>query len=91
MLKLFKDSPNDGAAGEIHPMAIDQLKLFEEAADRWGLAQSADQYYRCGQCQQAIWREVDDNGHSYLWSAEEIKSLIVAHIRQRHSEDVNGP
>lgn len=88
-MKLFKESPNDGKPGELHDIAKDQLALYEKVAPVWPLV-SENGYYRCGQCHQAIWRESDDEGHGYLWQPEEIQALIVAHVRQRHSEAVNA-
>jgi hypothetical protein len=75
--------------GTIAPIAKTQLEPYVVLATRWPLVWTAG-YYRCRVCTQAIWRELDDNGHSYMWNESEITALVVAHIRQRHPEAIDG-
>ena len=88
---------NDRPPGELAPIAFLQLKPFQEAAIQWPIHEviryDADDSKRktmvCRLCDQAIWFLVDEEGHPFTYIYDvDIKPLIVAHIRQLHSERV---
>jgi hypothetical protein len=78
------DSPRDGT---IHPIATGQLQSYQDAALTWPLIQ-IDRENRCGVCEQNIWFLCDTKGQVYKYTHDEILALVVAHLRQRHSEAV---
>jgi hypothetical protein len=84
---------NDREPGAIAPVAIKQLQAYENVAKTWpiGFIFQDDRWCNvCEWCGQNIWFERDINGVEYYYSAPEILALIVAHIRQVHSEVTNG-
>jgi hypothetical protein len=78
------DSPGDGT---IHPIALGQLVTWQDIALKWPLAQ-VDRENRCGVCEQNIWFLCDTKGQVYKYTNDEILALVVAHLRQRHSEAI---
>jgi hypothetical protein len=77
--------------GEIANVAIDQLKIWQEAAVGWPLREvTRDTRHGmiCTHCQQMIYFISDGKGHLYDYTYEEIIALIVAHIRQKHERIV---
>lgn len=78
---------NDREPGEIAQVAIDQLKPYQVAAKTWGVYPD-DRATRCKRCDQCIWFTFDPHGEIYHYDDEEIQSLIVAHIRQVHPNEV---
>lgn len=92
-----KDIPyNDRRPGEIASVAIDQLKPYREAALTWPIYEiirfsetsPPRECNVCRECNQNIWFTTDEYGHKYDYNGDEIIALIVAHIRQIHSEMV---
>ena len=84
---------NARAKGQIATVAIDQLKPYQDAAREWPVEyviRDGRECNVCGVCHQNIWFETDVNHQSYLHSPEETMALTVAHIRQRHSEIIDG-
>jgi hypothetical protein len=74
----------------IAPLAVKQLAAWEAIAAHWRTEVDDSGYLRCGECVQAIVRKTDDHGTHYELSAPEILAMTVAHIRQAHSEVMNG-
>jgi len=91
-VKLFQDSPNDSPMdGTIHPMAIEQLRPFIRAAGSWPVQvvmRDGRECHACGVCDQNIWFTSDKSGNRFGYTAEMITDVKVAHIRQRHSEEI---
>lgn len=84
------DSPKDGT---IHPIALRQLEEWQEIALEWDTFEApinGRQGIHCGRCSQTIWFRTDMAGHAFLYTADMILGLIVAHIRQAHSEVLNA-
>jgi hypothetical protein len=81
------DSPRNGT---LHEIALKQLSQWEEMAWEWPCFQDSEGYMRCRDCGQSIARAWDDHGVVYELASDQILSLIVAHLRQRHSEVVHG-
>ena len=83
--------PNDSAKdGTLHEIALRELGMWEGIAWEWPCWQDSEGYIRCRECGQAITRTQDNYGVEYELAADQILSLTVAHLRQRHSEVVNG-
>jgi hypothetical protein len=81
---------NKRPPGEIADIAWRQLKPYRDAAPTWPVTQDG-RFNRCRLCGQNIWYAYDVNGNPYVYGDDEIITLIVAHIRQVHSEDIaNG-
>lgn len=69
-----------------------QLELWEEIALSWPvfLDNSEKQWpYRCNKCGQCIYFGKDPSGSFFLYTGEQELALIVAHIRQCHSEVID--
>lgn len=47
-------------------------------------------YWRCGDCDQSVYRLSNGHYEAYTLQPSEILSLKVAHIRQRHAEAINA-
>jgi hypothetical protein len=81
---------NNRPRGEMADIAWQQLKPFRDAAPTWPVSKDG-RYNRCRLCTQNIWYTFDETGKAYKYEGDEIIALIVAHIRQVHSEDIaNG-
>jgi hypothetical protein len=76
---------NDREKGEIAPIALDQLKKYQEVAESWGVYPD-DRCRRCMECDENIWFACDQNYQEYLYTDGEILALKVAHIRQCHDD-----
>jgi len=80
------DSQNPNASpGEIHPMALNQLVVYQVAATDWPRYPDG-RCVRCGKCDQSIYMRRDIHGVTYQYTKDEILALVVAHIRQAHEE-----
>jgi len=94
-MKLFKESPNDSPMdGTIHEIAQDQLKYWQEIAFTWTTFDArinGREGVQCGRCSQTIFFRSDVGGNRFQYTPDQILALMVAHIRQTHSEEVNGP
>ena len=78
---------------ELAPLARSQLAAWEQLAAAWAVYADTDpdsgiQVARCVSCHVGIWRLTDEAGNGYRYSAEQIKALKVAHLRQAH-QDLN--
>jgi hypothetical protein len=80
---------NSRPPGEIADIAWQQLKPFRDAASTWPVFQDGPAN-RCRLCNQNIWFAYDVNGNPYVYGGDEVITLIVAHIRQVHSEVVTN-
>lgn len=80
---------NNRPPGEIAEVAWRQLKPYRDAAPTWPVHQDG-RFNRCRLCNQNIWFAYDVNGNPYVYVDDEIITLIVAHIRQVHSEMVTS-
>lgn len=81
------DSPKNGT---LHDIALRQLKQWEDVAWEWPTYQDADGYIRCRMCGQSITRTHDNYGIEYVLTTDQLLSLTVAHVRQRHPEVNSG-
>lgn len=80
---------NNRPSGEVAPIAWEQLKPFRDAAPTWPVFQDGPAN-RCRLCTQNIWYSYDPLGKKYVYGDDEVITLIVAHIRQVHSEVVTN-
>lgn len=87
-MRMYKQSPNE-SPGVIHPMAVKVLEQWEGEAFNWPRYPDG-RCVRCGKCDQSIYMSRDIHGVLYNISQEEILSLTVAHLRQRHPEVIDG-
>lgn len=85
--------------GAIAPVALEQLKAYEEAAETWPIVLDCSSdpesqlrhSNRCRLCRQNIWFAYDRLRAHIQYTSAEYRTLIVAHIRQRHAEEgING-
>jgi hypothetical protein len=89
---------NNRDKGEVAPVAFDQLRPYQEAADQWpmhrathgGTAEEGPSRLgmECRFCGQFIYFIEDEDGYPYQYVNDEPKTLTVAHIRRQHSEKV---
>ena len=80
---------NDRKPGEVADVALQQLARWQEIARSWPvrlLVRKKRWLNICDVCRQSLWFEGDKNGVPYQYQDAEILALIVAHIRQAHSE-----
>lgn len=89
MTQWFQSSNGSKRNGEIHSIAVQQLALYQETALDWPRYPDG-RAIRCGKCDQALLFTYDIQGTAYAYADHEILALIVAHIRERHSEVVCG-
>lgn len=93
-MRLFSESLNDSPQdGTVHPMAVQQLMPFIRAAGSWPVhvvMRDGREAHTCGICDQNLWFTSDRGGNKFIYTASEITTLKTAHIRQNHSEAVNG-
>jgi hypothetical protein len=75
--------------GEIHPTALAVLAQYQTIAIDWPRYPSG-RAVRCGKCDQALYFTTDITGKPYIFEDHEKLALTVAHIRQNHSEVING-
>jgi hypothetical protein len=83
---------NNRAPGEIADIAWQQLKPYAEAAATWPIHETIRDGRICNVCRlckQNIWFKYDEDGQPYKYSYAELQPLLVAHIRQCHTDD-NG-
>lgn len=86
---------NDRPAGEIAPVALEQLAAWQALARRWPIerhchdteTRKGQPCWCCGVCDKTIWFVNDPHGNIFVYSDDEILALKVAHIRQAHAED----
>lgn len=76
---------NDRPAGEIAPIALEQLEGWRAVAEGWE-TYSDGRSNRCKECHQNIWFSRDPQGHEYTYTYHEVLALKVAHLRQCHAE-----
>jgi transcriptional regulator len=95
---LLPDSENPNTSrGEIHEIAKEKLRAYENAADTWPLYEyvriDINGYARTGKdcrlCDQTVYFITDDQGRGYSYSHAELRALITSHIRQVHSKLVD--
>lgn len=83
---------NDREPGEIAPIAWQQLRRFENAADTWPLVDHrhhsdthAPQMGKCCRiCDKTVFFTQDPQGVVYEYTVAQMRALVVAHIRQCH-------
>jgi hypothetical protein len=89
---------NDREPGELASIAQRQLAAYQAKAEEWPLneiwrADIRDDIMRhcmvCCQCYQNIYFISDDEGRVYDYTEDELKTLVVAHLRQSHPEVVD--
>ena len=86
----------DREAGEIAPVALEQLRGYQSRAQSWPMARHSHNSdtakgrpcWCCTVCNpcETVWFVNDRAGNIYTYSDEEILALKVAHIRQVHSD-----
>ena len=82
----YHPSPNDSPKdGTMHPMALQQLAQWQAACVDWPRYPDG-RAIRCGKCDQALWLTYDPQGQPFRYEDDELFTLIVAHVRQRHPE-----
>lgn len=90
---------NNRQAGEVAPVAFDQLRPYQEAADQWPMHSAWHKAnedmdmpamfgMECRFCGQFIWAIQDENSAPYQYEPGVTKALTVAHIRRQHQEKV---
>lgn len=82
---------NNREKGEIAQVALDQLAAYEGVAATWPILRHVHHYRECrccGKCDQTLWFNSDPEERPYQYTGRETLALIVAHIRQIHSEAV---
>lgn len=75
--------------GEIAPIALEQLALYQRVAAEWPIlayVRKGRECNTCGICDENIWFTSDQAGIKYSYTEEELTALKVAHIRQVHSD-----
>lgn len=85
---------NNRLPGTIAAIAMEQLKAWQAIAQHWPVERhchDTEQYkgrpcWCCAKCDKTIWFINDLDGNIYVYSADEILALKVAHIRQAHAE-----
>lgn len=80
---------NDREEGEIAPIALEQLAIYQRAAAEWPIlayVRKGRECNTCGICDENIWFTSDQAGTKYRYTEEELSALKVAHIRQVHSD-----
>lgn len=81
-------TPNE-SPGEVHPMAVAQLELYQRIAESWPRYPDG-RCVRCGKCDQSIYMRWDSQGQRYQYLYSQILSLVVAHIRQNHEKVIEN-
>lgn len=84
------DSPRDGT---IHPIAMEQLKKWQDIAYGWATFDAeikGRSGVQCGRCSQTIFFRTDVGGNHFQYTPDMIQTVMVAHIRQRHPEAIDG-
>ena len=93
---------NNREPGTIADVAVRQLQRYRETAQTWpvyqemrhGVTMGPRWVHACRLCEQAIWFNADTNKVPYDYTEAEKLTLIVAHIRQNHTDDtgeIHGP
>ena len=80
---------NDRPKGEIAEVAKRQLRPYQVAASTWPIDHSGISRL-CGVCKQNLWFYADIYGKPYFYQPGEITALIVAHIRQVHTDAITA-
>lgn len=86
---------NNRPQGSIAPIAMEQLRTYQERAASWKMyrvRRDGRDMSCCQACDQSLWFVSDREEQPYHYTAEQIMTLLVAHIRQAHdpSGDNNG-
>jgi len=84
------DSPRDGT---MHVIAVEQLKGWQDVAHTWPTFEAkinGRDGVQCGRCSQTVFFRSDMGGNRFQYTADQILALLVAHIRQAHSEANSG-
>lgn len=68
---------------KIGVLATAQLAAWEKIADGWDGYEDGDQM-RCGDCDQGMYRVMDDHQVAYHYSDGQRLAFVVAHLRQAH-------
>jgi hypothetical protein len=67
------------------PLATSQLAAWQDIADDWPL--HVDGWHeRCTECGQSVLRLFDHHAVPYRYTPAQRRMLIVAHLRQAHTE-----
>lgn len=83
----YEPSPNDSPRdGSLHPIAQQDLIIWQTWAMHMPTETTDDGYLRCGWCTQAVARLRDRAGRYYEMGPEVILALKVAHMRQVHED-----
>jgi hypothetical protein len=80
---------NNRLPGDLAQVAIDQLAEYQMSARGWAIEVDINdprECHRCGECGQNIWFGCDLALQPYQYTEEEQLTLIVAHLRQVHSD-----
>ena len=67
------------------PLAANQLAAWERLADTW-IWHEDNRVARCGDCGKGIFLAVDQLGHRYLYTHEQVLMLTVLHLRNHHAD-----
>ena len=78
--------------GQLAPLAIHQLRAWEEIADTWVMyvqsrmnGPKTEYHAVCGACEETVSVLENDTGY-YLMTLQQIRASIVAHLRNRHRD-----
>jgi hypothetical protein len=66
--------------------AVAQLAAWEAIAEDWPVVLDAEGIGRCGACGQGVLMWIDRTGAPYRYSHEQVLSLTVLHLRNRHAD-----
>jgi hypothetical protein len=80
---------NNRPKGEIAPIALAELEGWRAVAREWDVYTDG-RCNRCHDCHANIWFSTDPQRGEYMYAPGETLALIVAHLRQCHTEIASG-
>jgi hypothetical protein len=78
-------------SGQLGVLAKMQLAAWETLAEGWATFQVLDvdtgiYVERCASCFTSLWRHNDSTGAEYVYTDEQQRALVVAHLRLSHPD-----